>query len=306
MSAPSACPECLRRSWLLAMLSPYIERYLCSETGASVRDLLALSNEDLVQQTAKKVAAQLLARVAAISEQSFEEQIALDHCWATCQHSDEYPESLRPLDDAPWALFGRGDQKLLAAHAAQQTVAVVGARRATSYGREVSRELGRDLSAAALVVVSGLSFGIDGCSHRGALDGGRTIAVLGCGPDVAYPASHRSIWRRITETDLVLSELPPGSTPWRWTFPARSRIIAGLAGMTVVVEAAERSGALVTAEQAADIGHIVGAVPGPITSRASVGTNALLAHGASIVRSAQDVLDALDANGKKDGNPGSA
>lgn len=301
MPATSACPDCLRRSWLLAMLAPYIERFLCSGSGSTVHQLLALSNEDLVQLVAPRVAEQMLARVAAISEQHFIDEIAISRCWATCQHSDHYPESLRPLDDAPWALFGLGDRDLLASHAARRTVAIVGARRATSYGREVARELGRDLGGAALVVVSGLSFGIDGCAHRGAIDEGRTIAVLGCGPDVAYPASHRSIWRRITETGLILSELPPGSTPWRWTFPARSRIIAGLAGMTAVVEAAERSGALVTAEQAADLGHIVGAVPGPITSRSSVGTNALLASGAFVIRGAQDVIEALDGIDKEDG-----
>ena len=294
MTATSACPECLRRSHLLTILAPYIERYLSTDTGASVRDLLALPSEDLARQAAPKVAEQMLARVAAISEQHLKSQIAANQCWAICQHSDHYPESLRPLHDAPWALFGRGDQGLLDSHAAHRTVAIVGARRASAYGREVSRELARELAASAIVVVSGLSFGIDGCAHRGALDEGRTIAVLGCGPDIAYPVSHRSIYRRIVEKDLVLSELPPEATPWRWTFPARNRIIAALSGVTVIVEAAERSGSLAIADRAADLGHIVGAVPGPITSRISAGTNALLADGATVVRSAQDVLDALD------------
>ena len=295
MTAPSACPECLRRSWLLARLSPYIERHVLAESGACLHDLLALPSEELAQQVAPKVAAQVTAQIAAISEQHFSEDIELGGCWAICRHSDHFPDSLRALDDAPWALFGRGDYELLAGHVPQRAVAIVGARRATSYGREVSRELGRHLADKGIVVVSGLSFGIDGCAHRGALDGGHTTAVLPTGPDVAYPASHRSIWRRITETDLVLSELPPGSTPWRWTFTARSRIIAGLSGMTVVVEATENSGALMIGERAADLGHVVGAVPGPITSRVSAGPNALLAGGASVVRSTQDVLDALDA-----------
>ena len=121
----------------------------------------------------------------------------------------------------------------------QAAVTIVGSRRATSYGREVARDLSRELSAAGLVVVSGLAFGIDACAHRGALDaGGRTIAVLGCGPDTPYPAAHRGLWRAIAETGAVISELPPGSTPWRWSFPARNRVMAALAGMTVVVEAA--------------------------------------------------------------------
>ncbi len=119
------------------------------------------------------------------------------------------------------------------------------------------------------------------------------IAVLGCGPDIAYPAAHRSLWRRICEEGLVVSEFPPGAAPWRWTFPARNRIMAALAGMTVVVEAAARSGSLITADLAADLGRDLGAVPGPVTSRASAGPNDLLAGGACLVRDAQDVLDAM-------------
>ena len=170
---------------------------------------------------------------------------------------------------------------------------MVGARRASTYGREVARELGRELAAAGLVVVSGLAFGIDACAHRGALESGLTVAVLGCGADVAYPAAHRSLWRRIGESGLVLSELPPGSGAWRWTFPARNRIMAALSGMTVVVEAAERSGSLITADLAADLGRDLGAVPGPVDSRLSAGPNNLLAGGACLVRDAQDVLDAM-------------
>ena len=138
-----------------------------------------------------------------------------------------------------------------------------------------------------------MAFGIDACAHRGALDTGRTVAVLGCGADVAYPASHRSLWRRIQERGLVLSELPPGTGAWRWSFPARNRIMAALAGMTVVVEAAQRSGSLITADLAADLGRDLGAVPGPVTSRTSAGPNDLLAGGACLVRDAQDVLDAM-------------
>src|SRR6185437_9178064 len=149
-------------------------------------------------------------------------------------------------------------------------------------------------SAAGLIVVSGLAFGIDACAHRGALDaGGPTIAVLGCGPDTSYPAAHRALWGRIAETGAVISELPPGATPWRWSFPARNRVMAALAGMTVVVEAAARSGSLITADLAAELGRDLGAVPGPVTSRASAGPNELLAGGACVVRDAQDVLDAM-------------
>ena len=293
MTEPGACPECLRRSWLLALLGPYIERIATGEPGSRSPELLRLSNEELVEVAAPQVAKHLLARVEALPERQLEDELRTARCWACCRHGERYPDSLRDAGDAPWALIGRGDPGLLASLEPFGTVTIVGARRATSYGREIARELGRELAAAGLVVVSGLAFGIDACSHRGALDGGRTIAVLGCGADVAYPASHRSLWRRITEQGLVLSELPPGSAPWRWTFPARNRIMAALAGMTVVVEAAVRSGSLITADLAADLGRDLGAVPGPVNSRASAGPNNLLAGGACVVRDAQDVLDAM-------------
>jgi DNA processing protein len=293
MADPVACPECLRRSWLLAALGPYIEKIATGEVGRRSPELLRLSNEDLLEVVAPKVAAQMLARVEALSEERLHEELSMAECWACCRHGALYPASLRDAPDAPWALVGRGDPRLLDGLEPFGTVTIVGARRATSYGREIARELGNELARAGMVVVSGLAFGIDACAHRGAVDGGRTIAVLGCGPDVAYPASHRSLWRRICETGLVISEFPPGATPWRWTFPARNRIMAALAGMTVVVEAATRSGSLITTDLAADLGRDLGAVPGPVTSRASAGPNALLASGAHVIRDAQDVLDAL-------------
>jgi DNA processing protein len=299
MVEPRACLDCLRRSWLLADLGPYVERIATGEVGSRSPELLRLSNEDLVAVAAPKVAEQLLARVAALPEGRLNEELELAGCWACCRHGDLYPDHLRDAGDAPWALVGRGDAGLLDGLEPFQAVTIVGARRATSYGREVARELGRELAAAGMVVVSGLAFGIDGCAHRGALDAGRTIAVLGCGPDVAYPASHRTLWRRICETGLVISEFPPGATPWRWTFPARNRIMAALSGMTVVVEAATRSGSLITTDLAADLGRDLGAVPGPVTSRASAGPNSLLASGAHLIRDAQDVLDAMLGPGRK-------
>jgi DNA processing protein len=294
-----ACLECLRRSWLLAALGPYVERIATGEAGSRSPELLRLSNEDLVEVAAPKVAGQLLARIAALSEGRLNEELSAAGCWACCRHGDLYPDHLRDATDAPWALIGRGNPRLLDGLEPYGAVTIVGARRATSYGREVARELGRELASAGMVVVSGLAFGIDGCAHRGALDAGRTIAVLGCGPDVAYPASHRSLWRQVCEAGLVLSEFPPGAPPWRWTFPARNRIMAALAGMTVVVEAAARSGSLITMDLAADLGRDLGAVPGPVTSRASAGPNALLASGAQVIRDAQDVLDAMLGPGRK-------
>jgi DNA processing protein len=299
MSEPTACIDCLRRSWLLAALGPYVEKIATGEVGRRSPELLRLSNEDLVEVAAPKVREQMLARIAALPEERLVEELLLAECWACCRHGDLYPDSLRDASDAPWALIGRGNPNLLDGLEPFEAVTVVGARRATSYGREIARELGRELATAGMTVVSGLAFGIDACAHRGAIDAGRTIAVLGCGPDVAYPASHRSLWRRICEVGLVISELPPGATPWRWTFPARNRIMAALAGMTIVVEAATRSGSLITTDLAADLGRDLGAVPGPVTSRASAGPNGLLASGAHVIRDAQDVLDAMLGPGRK-------
>jgi len=299
MTDPRACPECLRRSRLLELLGPYVERIATGEPGSRAPELLRLSNEALVAVAAPNAVEEMLGRIASLPEHQLEEDLLLAGCWACCRHDDAYPDCLRDAADAPWALIGRGDSGLLAGLDPVGTVTIVGSRRATSYGREMARELGRELAAAGMVVVSGLAFGIDACAHRGALDAGRTIAVLGCGPDVPYPAANRSLWRRITEAGLVLSELPPGATPWRWTFPARNRIMAAMAGMTVVVEAAARSGSLITMGLAADLGRDVGAVPGPVTSPASAGPNELLAGGACVVRGAQDVLDAMLGPGRR-------
>jgi DNA processing protein len=290
---PQACPECLRRSRLLAHLAPYIEKIATGAPGRRSPELLRLGNDDLAAAVAPRVAAQVLARIAAMTEDRLRSELAAAGCWACCRHDPLFPVGLRDAPDAPWSLIGRGDPSLLLRLSPDEAVTVVGARRASSYGRQVARELGRELASAGLVVVSGLAFGIDACAHRGALESGLTVAVLGCGADVAYPAAHRSLWRQIGENGLVLSELPPGSGAWRWSFPARNRIMAALAGMTVVVEAAERSGSLITADLAADLGRDLGAVPGPVGSRLSVAPNNLLAGGACLVRGAQDVLDAM-------------
>jgi DNA processing protein len=293
MSGPSSCPDCLRRGRLLAHLAPYIEKVATGSPGSRSPELLRLSNEELAAAAAPKVAGQILAQVAATPEKKLRADLLTAECWACCRHDERFPVGLRDAADAPRALIGRGDPALLGRLTPEETVTVVGARRASAYGRGVANELGRDLAAAGLAVCSGLAFGIDACAHRGALDAGLTVAVLGSGPDVAYPASHRSLWRRIGERGLILSELPPGTGAWRWSFPARNRIMAAMAGMTVVVEAAQRSGSLITADLAADLGRDLGAVPGPVNSRVAAGANELLAGGACLIRDAQDVLDAM-------------
>jgi DNA processing protein len=203
---------------------------------------------------------------------------------------NELPERLRAIHDPPRSLFlrGNGEPELLARPAA----AVVGARACSLYGAQVARQLGRELAAAGLVVVSGLARGVDGEAHRGALEAdGITVAVLGCGIDRDYPAVHAQLAGRICERGLVVSEYEPGVEPAPWRFPARNRIIAGLAVATVIVEARERSGALITADFALEEGREVFAVPGEITAGLAVGTNRLIRQGAAPLTAIEDVLE---------------
>jgi DNA processing protein len=205
----------------------------------------------------------------------------------------DLPPRLRAIHDPPKRLFLRGNAppELLS----EPSVAIVGARACSPYGVHVARMLGRELADAGVVVVSGLARGVDGEAHRGALDaGGHTVAVLGCGVDRDYPAAHRSLAAAIAERSLLVSEYEPGVEPAPWRFPARNRIVAGLAAATIVIEARERSGALITADFALDEGREVFAVPGEITSALSAGTNDLLRLGATPLTSAADVLELFD------------
>ena len=216
---------------------------------------------------------------------AYEERLAARGCRFVARSSADFPPLLRAIHDPPPGLFVRGgaDPTLLA----RPAVAIVGARACSGYGASVARRLGRELAAAGLVVVSGLARGVDGEAHRGALaGGGPTVAVLGCGVDRDYPAAHADLARRV----VVVSEYAPGVEPAPWRFPARNRIIAGLCTATVVVEARERSGALITADLALEEGREVFAVPGEITSALSAGTNDLLKLGASPLTRAADVL----------------
>jgi DNA processing protein len=204
----------------------------------------------------------------------------------------ELPPLLRAIHDPPEQLYLRGaaEPELLS----RPAVAVVGARACSPYGSQVARMVGRDLAAVGVVVVSGLARGVDGEAHRGALEaGGHTVAVLGCGIDRDYPAAHASLARAIAERSLLVSEYEPGVEPLPFRFPARNRIVAGLCAATIVVEARERSGALITADFALEEGREVFAVPGEITSALSAGTNALLRLGATPLTSADDVLESL-------------
>jgi DNA processing protein len=205
--------------------------------------------------------------------------------------SPEYPPLLAELYDPPQRLYVRGSSAEVLRRPA---VAVVGARSCSPYGAQVAREVARALASAGVLIVSGMARGIDGEAHRGALEsGGLTAAVLGCGIDRDYPRRHADLARRIAASGAVVSEYGPSIEPAPWRFPARNRLIAGLSLVTVVVEARERSGALITADFALELGRDVFAVPGEITSALSAGTNDLLRQGAAPLTGPDDVLDAL-------------
>jgi DNA processing protein len=225
-----------------------------------------------------------------------------------------WPRAFDVDPDAPAVLFCRGDLDVLAQPA---MVAVVGTRRCSRYGWDVAHALGAGLAAAGAGVVSGLAAGIDAAAHRGALDAGtaaaRPLAVVGTGLDVAYPRGNRDLWEEVAAAGLLVSEAPLGTRPARWRFPARNRIIAALADAVVVVESAARGGALHTVDEAVLRDRPVLAVPGPITSPASVGTNRLLRDSALVVCDVDDVLLAVgltprpgraDASPRLDGDDG--
>jgi DNA processing protein len=211
-----------------------------------------------------------------------------------CWESPDYPSLLQRIDQPPPLLYVCGNLQVID----ELAVAIVGTRNPTSYGKEVARHLTTDLTRNKVTIVSGLALGIDGIAHQAALDaGGRTLAVLGCGLDWTYPASHRSLAEHITHSGALISDYPLGTKPEAINFPPRNRIISGLTLGTVVVEAGMDSGALITLQFALDQGRDTFAVPGSIFSRASAGTNAAIMQGkAKLVAGAEDILNELNLN----------
>lgn len=292
MSA-NACPSCLRRAYLVAHLAPRIAGLLGSRESR-VSGLLALPERKLIGAAAGPGAARALAFLDSFDPAEHEARLERAGVLAVCCHDHSYPPLLSHLGDPPAVLFGLGRPDALELLRSEPAVAVVGTRQASPYGREVAEAFGRGLGAAGLPVVSGLALGIDAAAHRGCLEGrGVPVAVLACGPDVVYPRRHHMLHREIRRRGIILSELPPGQPVFRWSFPARNRIMAALARLTVVVEAADPSGSLITSDFARDLGRSVVAVPGRVNSRYAKGSNRLLKEGAAPVTEAQDVLDEL-------------
>ena len=287
--APQTCDACVARSWLLVRMAGHIER-----VRGRIDAVLELAEDELIAALGGREQDRLrreLEQVDLSAARVRSERAGLE---TICRCDPAYPRVLRELPAPPAVLHVAGGLPRLLAMVGGDAVAIVGSRRATPYGLEVARALARGLSVSGVVVVSGMALGIDSAAHAGALEAGApTVAVLPHSPERPYPAGQRPLHRRILAGGAAVSEFGPATSVLRWMFLARNRIIAALAAMTVVVEAGEYSGALVTARVAGELGRPLGAVPGQITTPQAAGPNRLLAAGAGVVRGPQDVLDDL-------------
>jgi len=281
-----------RLGLLLAGAGPRVRRQLASLDGdvAPLDRLARRGVPEVVIRAARRLARQEAADLL---------DVVGGAGWRWLVPEDgEFPALLRTVSDPPFGLFVKGTLR----H--RPVVAVVGSRAATPYGRQVARLLGEELARARVVVVSGMARGVDGAVHEGALSAnGETWAVWGTGPDRIYPPEHGELASAIARVGALLTEYPPGTPPRRHHFPQRNRLIAGLAGATVVVEAAARSGALGTARIALDEGRDVLAVPGSILSERSVGPNTLLRLGAQPLLNPSDVLEIVGGDVPRNAPP---
>jgi DNA processing protein len=294
--APTACGRCLARSWLLGRLSGHLDR-----VRAQIGSLLELEADgDLIAAVGGRHRDAIVRELARLDAGRLRSSAAEAGLELICRCDPAYPARLRALAAPPAVLHVAGGLTRFLTLADQDPVAIVGTRRPSSYGAEMARSLGRGLASAGVTIVSGMALGVDSSAHAGALAAQRaagTIAVLPGSADRPYPAGKRVLHRRITASGAAVSELGPPTSVRRWMFPARNRVIAALAAATIVVEAGERSGSLVTARLARALGRPVGAVPGRVTAAEAAGPNELLARGAHVVRGPQDVLDQLFGDG---------
>jgi len=282
----TACDDCLRRTDLIAAIAGRLQIEFKQRSAPG--GVLALPDVELLEIGASDHVAR---RYADFDAPAARARATAAQLKTLCRCRDEYPNALHDLADPPAVLHILGDPAVLAD---AEGVGVVGARRASAYGLDVARTLGRGLSAAGVTVISGLALGIDSAAHAGALEGrGRTIGVLAGSAHVAYPTRGFRLHAAVAARGAVISELPPGANAHRWCFVARNRIIAALSAVTVVVQATERSGSLTTADFATELGRGVGAVPGQVTTRLSGGTHSLIQAGAPLIRDTADALELL-------------
>jgi DNA processing protein len=284
-------------AWLRLLETPGVGRESARRLLAAFGDPAAVLGASAA--ALQEVVGPALAGALGAPPPQFSERLAAASAWrrggddrhVVALGDAAYPPLLLQTADPPLLLYVQGSVDRLAA----PSIAIVGSRNPTPQGRDTARTFARALAGEGLVVVSGLALGIDGAAHDGALDGGGagTLAVVGTGPDRVYPSRHHALAHRITRGGAIVSEYAPGTPPLAENFPQRNRIIAGLALGTVVVEAALKSGSLITARLAAEAGREVFAVPGSIYSPQSRGCHALIQQGAKLVQSAADVAEDL-------------
>jgi DNA processing protein len=284
--------EDLGRYWLAlsrvpgigaAYFNRLLEHYECPRT------IWEASNEELLHTPG-------IDKTACENLLLFRDKTDIDKGWAAFLESDIkiatkgdncYPQLLKTIYNPPPVLYYRGSIDGLN----NPAIAIVGSRRCSAYGKHVAEQFAKELAGAGFTVISGLARGIDASAHRGALQAGRTWAVLGCGVDIVYPPENKNLLQQIVQDGAVLSEYPPGTPPHAVHFPARNRLISGLATGVIVVEAAEKSGALITVDFALEQGRDVYAVPGCITNPFSQGCHKLIQQGAKLVASIEDILE---------------
>lgn len=290
-SAPApaaACERCLRRSWLLALLSARLE-YRSRGEGRLI-ELLALPDEELLQAVGGRRRSELYARYARFDPAVLRIPGGVQ---TVCRHDRRYPNALAD-DAAPRMLHVACELDTFCELEAGAVVAIVGASSASDYGREMARSLARGLGASGVTVIAALTDGVAAAAHEGALDAAASsIAVLGGGVDAAFPARRRALYERVRHSGCLVAELPCGLKSRLWALRAAERIVAGLAALTIVVEADESARDLAGARMAQALAKPIAAVPGRVTSPLSRGTNALLIEGANLVTGPQDVLDLL-------------
>jgi DNA processing protein len=251
--------------------------------------ILAMRARELRRLALPSAFASALAETRRLDEAALRRELAPPGGDVLCRSQPEYPAGLVELHDPPPVVFVRGDLRPGDLDG-RRMLAIVGSRRASDAGLRLARELARFAARAGVIVVSGLALGIDAAAHAGALEGGGpTVAVLGCGVDVVYPRTNAGLFQRVAEAGMLLGEYACGVAPAPWRFPARNRLIAGLAEAVLVVEAEARSGALITADHALDLGRDVLAVPGSPSARGAAGTNGLLKAGAGLIEDAADL-----------------
>jgi DNA processing protein len=287
-ASAAACEGCLRRSWLLASLGPALD--YCAHDHARLTALLALDDEQLVTALGGTRRAELAARYEHFEAEGMTRQHDVS---AVCRHDSLYPPALSARS-APRMLNVAGGARRLDRLLFEPVVAIVGSSRASDYGMEMAASLARGLSAAGVTVTSGLLDGVPAAAHTGALEAsGSCVAVIGRGLETSCPPRRRALYERLRQRGCAVSELPNDCAPRRWGPLGAERIVAGLADLTVVIEAEESARDLSTARMAQALGRSVAALPGRVSSPLSRGTHALLHEGASLVRDAQDALELL-------------